>query len=120
MSIKGGGGKGERGSARKPYCDWLPCLYACICPGPNPLIFQSDGHVGLVVLDACVLQLGQVHLHEGTHQLLPVQGGGSALTNVAAAFWILQVTTLPLTWQLKTRIIINLPPLPEEAPFYNL
>ena len=80
----------------------------------TPLIFQSDGHVGLVVLDACVLQLGQVHLHEGTHQLLPVQGGGSALTNVAAAFWILQVTTLPLTWQLKTRIIINLPPYPRK------
>ena len=87
MSIKGGGGKGERGSARKPYCDWLPCLYACICPhcpGPNPLIFQSDGHVGLIVLGALAQQLGQVYPHEGTHQLLPVQGGGSALTNVVA------------------------------------
>ena len=86
----------------------------------NPILFQSDGHVGLVVLDTCVPQLGLAHPHEGTHQLLPVQGGGSALTNVAAAVWILQVTTLPPTWQLKTRIIIILPPIPEEAQFYHL
>ena len=64
--------KRERGSARKPYCDRLPCLLCSYMSRSNPLIFQSDGHAGLVVLDACVPQLGQVYPHEGTHQLLPV------------------------------------------------